>query len=142
MYGREEYLVEEQPLCTFSSVLEDVVQHGQAFLVMQHKEDIALQVSCPLLCTNNYHIQVSSPHRHVQVASKGVYSSLLRTPSVRDSRAPRDRIHSQSVNGWFNNRNKMDVSSLDVTGGYGRRKYTSNLTSPLLQTLSCWKLAS
>ena len=51
MYGREEYLVEEQPLCSFSSVLEDVVQHGEAFLVMQHKEDIALQVTCPLPCS-------------------------------------------------------------------------------------------
>ena len=44
--GREEYLVEEHPLCTFSSVLEDLVTLEQAFLVLRHKDTIPLEVSC------------------------------------------------------------------------------------------------
>ena len=42
--GREEYLVDDHPLCTFSSVLDDLVAHGQAYLVLRHKDNISLEV--------------------------------------------------------------------------------------------------
>ena len=46
--GREEYLVEERPLSTFACIQRDVIEHGQAFLVVCHRDDVVLEVRLDL----------------------------------------------------------------------------------------------
>ena len=37
--------MEDHQLCSFASVMDDLVQHGQAFLVLRHKDDMNLEVA-------------------------------------------------------------------------------------------------
>ena len=37
--------MEDHQLCSFASVMDDLVQHSQAFLVLRHKDDMNLEVA-------------------------------------------------------------------------------------------------
>jgi hypothetical protein len=89
MLGREEYLVAEQPLCSFSSLLEDVLLHGRAFLVLLHRADI-----------------------RVEVASPEVYAAIERAVQL-------DRRRRRRSTGPYNRfvRNMEPASSWDIKGG-------------------------
>ena len=101
--GREEYLVEDHPLCTFSSVLDDLVAHGQAYLVLRHKDNISLEVCllCRFLTT-------------AQVASDVVYPQMEK---IARHNVPAGGLkRSQSAAGKLYKRNMEPTSSKDMEG--------------------------
>eukprot|EP00092_Neocalanus_flemingeri_P011672 GFUD01012577.1.p1 GENE.GFUD01012577.1~~GFUD01012577.1.p1 ORF type:complete len:1133 (+),score=268.09 GFUD01012577.1:126-3524(+) len=71
VFGKEEYLVEERPVCHYISILDDVLNIKKAFLVLKKKDDIIMKIASDDVYTKlAKDIKITGVNRRVSMAFK------------------------------------------------------------------------